>query len=124
MEDHDYPPQSSLVVGLKSRCPRCGEGKLFDGYLKIAPKCDKCGLDYSFIDAGDGPAVFIILIVGFIVVGLALFVEVTYQPPYWVHAVIWIPLTLILSIGFLRPFKAWLVAQQFKHKARPGQLHE
>lgn len=124
MEDHDYPPQSSLVVGLKSRCPRCGEGKLFDGYLKIAPKCDKCGLDYSFIDAGDGPAVFIILIVGFIVVGLALFVEVTYQPPYWVHAVIWIPLTLILSIGLLRPFKAWLVAQQFKHKARPGQLHE
>ena len=124
MEDHDYPPQSSLVVGLKSRCPRCGEGKLFNGYLKVAPKCDKCDLDYTFIDAGDGPAVFIILIVGFIVVGLALFVEVTYQPPYWVHAVIWIPLTLILSIGLLRPFKAWLIAQQFKHKARPGQLHE
>jgi len=124
MEDHDYPPQSSLVVGLKSRCPRCGEGKLFDGYLNIAPKCNKCGLDYSFIDAGDGPAVFIILIVGFIVVGLALFVEVSYQPPYWVHAVIWIPLTLILTTGLLRPFKAWLVAQQFKHKARPGQLDE
>ena len=124
MEDHDFPPQSSLGVGLKSRCPRCGEGKLFDGYIKIAPKCNKCGLDYSFIDAGDGPAVFIIMIVGFIVVGLALFVEVNYQPPYWEHAVIWIPLTLILTTGLLRPFKAWLVAQQFKHNARPGQLDE
>ena len=124
MEDHNYPPQSSLMVGLKACCPRCGKGKLFKGFLTVAPKCDNCGLDYGFIDAGDGPAVFIILIVGFIVVGLALFVEVAYQPPYWVHAIIWIPLTLLLTIGLLRPFKGWLVAQQFKHKARPGQLHE
>ena len=124
MDEHTYPPQSSIKVGLKACCPRCGEGKLFTGFLTIAPKCEKCDLDYSFADAGDGPAVFIILIAGFIVVGLALFVEVAYQPPYWVHAVIWIPLTLFLTIGLLRPFKGWLVAQQFKHKARPGQLHE
>ena len=120
----EYPQLSSVMVGLKSCCPRCGEGKLFSGFLTIAPRCDKCGLDYDFADAGDGPAIFIMLIAGFIVVGLALFVEVAYQPPYWVHAVLWIPLTLFLTLGMLRPLKAWLIAQQFKHKARPGQLEE
>jgi len=124
MSDKNHPPQSSLLVGLKSRCPRCGQGKLFSGFLTVAPKCNKCDLDYSFADAGDGPAIFIILIAGFIVVGLALFVEVAYQPPYWVHAVLWIPLTLFLTVGLLRPANALLVAQQFKHKARPGQLQK
>lgn len=123
MLDEDYPPQSSFMVGLKAVCPRCGKGKLFAGFLTIAPKCNKCDLDNSFVDSGDGPAVLIILFAGFIAVGLALFVEVTYQPPYWVHAIIWIPLTLALTLGLLRPFKAWLIAQQFKHKAREGQLH-
>jgi len=122
MDDRYYPPQSSLKVGLKNCCPRCGEGKLFKGFLTIPPKCDKCGLDYAFADAGDGPAVFIIMIAGFIVVGLALYVEFTYQPPYWVHAVLWIPLTLFLTVGLLRPLKGWLVAQQYKHKAQEGRL--
>jgi len=122
MDDRFYPPQSSLKVGLTNCCPRCGEGKLFTGFLTIPPKCDKCGLDYAFADAGDGPAVFIIMIAGFIIVGLALYVEFTYQPPYWVHAVLWIPLTLLLTVGLLRPLKGWLVAQQYKHKAREGRL--
>ncbi|HUD51987.1 DUF983 domain-containing protein [Parvibaculum sp.] len=122
MDDRFYPLQSSLKVGLTNCCPRCGEGKLFTGFLTIPPKCDKCGLDYAFADAGDGPAVFIIMIAGFIVVGLALYVEFTYQPPYWVHAVLWIPLILLLTIGLLRPLKGWLVAQQYKHKAREGRL--
>lgn len=122
MDDRFYPPQSSLKVGLKNCCPRCGEGKLFTGFLTIPPKCDKCGLDYDFADAGDGPAVFIMMIAGFIVVGLALYVEFTYQPPYWVHAVLWIPLTLLLTVGLLRPLKGWLIAQQYKHKAREGRL--
>ncbi len=122
MDDRYYPPQSSLKVGLANRCPRCGEGKLFKGFLTIPPQCEKCGLDYSFADAGDGPAVFIMMIAGFIVVGLALYVEFTYQPPYWVHAVLWIPLTLFLTVGLLRPLKGWLVAQQYKHKAREGRL--
>jgi uncharacterized protein (DUF983 family) len=124
MTDQIYPPQSSIKVALKSRCPRCGEGKLFKGFLTVAPSCDKCGLDYAFADAGDGPAVFITLIGGGIVVALALFTEVKYQPPYWVHAVLWIPLTLLLTIGLLRPLNGWLVAQQFKHKAREGRLHD
>lgn len=122
MDDRFYPLQSSLKVGLTNCCPRCGEGKLFTGFLTIPPKCDKCGLDYAFADAGDGPAVFIIMIAGFIVVGLALYVEFTYQPPYWLHAVLWIPLILLLTIGLLRPLKGWLVAQQYKHKAREGRL--
>ncbi|MCE9649997.1 MAG: DUF983 domain-containing protein [Parvibaculum sp.] len=124
MDDRYYPPQSSLKIGLKSRCPRCGEGKLFTGFLTVPPKCDVCGLDYSFADAGDGPAVFIMMIAGFIIVGLALYVEVAYQPPYWVHAVLWIPLTLFLTVGMLRPLKGWLIAQQFRHKAQPGRLEE
>jgi uncharacterized protein (DUF983 family) len=78
-----YPPHSPIATGLRCKCPRCGEGKLFAGFLTPAPKCERCGLDYSFTDAGDGPAVFVILIAGFIVVAAALVVEVKYQPPYW-----------------------------------------
>lgn len=113
---------SPFLAGLLSRCPSCGKGRLFSGFLTLPEKCDKCDLDYGFADAGDGPAVFIILIVGFIVVGGAMYVELKYQPEYWVHAVLWLPLTLILGLGLLRPFKAVLVALQYKNKARQGQL--
>ena len=117
-----YPPQPVTSTGLGGRCPRCGEGRLFDGFLTVAPRCQNCGLDFSFADSGDGPAVFIIMIVGFIVVGLALFVEFTFHPPYWLHAVIWIPLVLGLSIGLLRPLKGLMIAQQYRHKAELGQI--
>lgn len=108
--------------GLSGRCPRCGRGKLFSGYLTLKDRCEVCGLDYSFADSGDGPAVFVILIIGFIVVALALAVEFTYQPPYWLHAVLWLPLLLVLSLGLLRMLKGWLIAQQYRHKAAEGQL--
>src|ERR1700744_2043026 len=81
----------SIIAGLSCACPRCGRGKLFQGFLALRPHCDACGLDYDFADAGDGPAVFIILLAGFIVVGAALIVEAVYHPPYWVHAALWIP---------------------------------
>src|SRR6187397_861088 len=84
----------TILRGLACKCPRCGEGKLFAGFLSLRPSCSACGLDYAFIDAGDGPAVFIILIAGFIVVFCALIVEVVYQPPFWLHAVLWVPLVL------------------------------
>ena len=119
---YQYPPLSPLSTGLRCRCPRCGQGKLFSGFLDTAPACTVCGLDYKFIDAGDGPAVFVILIVGFIVVGAALVVEVKYQPPMWVHMSIWMPLIMFLSLGMLRPLKALLIALQYIHKAREGQL--
>ena len=115
---------SSIEVGLKGCCPRCGKGKLYKGFLDLAPECEACGLDYSFADAGDGPAVFIMMIAGFIIVGLVLWVEFTWSPPYWVHAVLWIPLTLALTIGLIRPLKGWLVAQQFRHKAEEGRLEK
>ena len=105
-------------------CPRCGKGSLFDGYLGVASACDACGLDYAPFDAGDGPAVFVILIVGAIVAGSALFVEVKYEPPYWVHAVLWLPLILILSFAMLRFMKSLLLVLQYKHKAGEGRLEE
>jgi uncharacterized protein (DUF983 family) len=113
-------PRSTFSVGLRGRCPRCGEGRLFSSFTTLAKSCEQCGLDYSFADAGDGPAVFIILIVGFLVVAAALVVEVMYQPPFWLHALIWAPLILGLSIGLLRPLKGLLIAQQYRHKAGTG----
>jgi uncharacterized protein (DUF983 family) len=95
---------------------------LFAGYLTLAPRCERCNLDFSFADAGDGPAVFVILIAGFIVVGSALVVEAMWRPPYWLHAVLWLPLLLILTLGLLRPLKGLLVALQFHHKAEEGRV--
>ena len=86
------------------------------------PRCNVCGLDYNFADSGDGPAVFVILVTGFIVVGAALIVEVLYSPPYWVHALAWGSLSIILPLVLLRSFKGVLIALQFKHKAEEGKL--
>lgn len=113
---------STARAALLGRCPRCGRGRLFRGYLNVAARCDACGLDYSMFDPGDGPAVFAILIVGAVVAGSALFVEVRYQPPYWVHAALWIPLILILSFATLRFVKSLLLVLQYKHKAGEGRL--
>lgn len=117
-------PVSPLKAGLGCSCPRCGQGKLFNGFLDIAQKCDQCGLEYGDFDSGDGPAVFIILIMGFIIVGFALVVEVNFQPPFWLHAIIWGPLILGGSLLMLRPMKAVMVAMQFQHNAREGRLDE
>lgn len=117
-----YPPVSPLSAGLRCRCPRCGEGPLFAGFLKLAQKCKVCGLNYGFADAGDGPAVFIMLFVGFVVTGAALVTEIAYQPPYWLHAVLWLPLAVILPLVLLRPLKAMMIAQQYRHKAEEGRL--
>ena len=127
MTDEDkalYPPLPPTRTGMRGLCPRCGEGRLIRGFLDVQPSCQVCGLDLAFADSGDGPAVFIMMIVGFIVVGLALFVEFTFAPPYWVHAVLWIPLVVGLSIGLLRPLKGFLIAQQYKHRAEPGRIAE
>jgi uncharacterized protein (DUF983 family) len=93
---------SPMVAGLLGRCPRCGKGRLFQGFLALRPRCEHCGLDFSFVDSADGPAVFVIFISGFVVAGSALAVEMLYAPPYWVHAVLWGPLILITTLGPLR----------------------
>jgi uncharacterized protein (DUF983 family) len=113
-----------LRAALLGKCPRCGQGKLFDGFLNLAPACDRCGLDYRFADSGDGPAVFVILLAGFIVLGLALWVELTYEPPFWLHLVIFLPLTVVVCLGMLRPLKGLMVAAQFHHKAEEGRLEK
>ena len=118
----EQPLSKSIMRGLAGHCPRCGEGRLFKGFLGLRQGCDRCELDYGFADAGDGPAVFVILIGGFIVVFAALIVEFLYQPPYWVHAALWLPLILLVTLGPLRPLKGLLIALQFHHKAAEGRL--
>jgi uncharacterized protein (DUF983 family) len=121
----EYPPATlaqTVLRGLACKCPRCGKGKLFAGFLDLRPSCERCSLDYAFIDAGDGPAIFIIMIAGAIVVGCALVVEVKYQPPFWLHALLWLPLILATTLLPLRSMKALLIALQFHHKAAPGRL--
>jgi uncharacterized protein (DUF983 family) len=118
MSDNPLP----IARGLRCRCPRCGEGKLFAGFLGLRPRCERCGLDYNFADAGDGPAVFVILIGGFIVVFAALITEIRYQPPYWLHAALWLPLVLLVTLAPLRPIKGLLIALQYHHKAAEGRL--
>ena len=107
----------SIFAGLRCACPRCGKGKLFQEFLTLRPSCEVCGLDYSFADSGDGPAVFIMFLAGFIVVGAALVTEVVYRPPYWVHAALWLPLIVIVTLGPLRPMKGLLIALQYHHRA-------
>lgn len=113
---------SPILAGLACRCPRCAKGKLFQGYLNMRPRCEACGLDYGFADAGDGPAVFVILIAGFIVVGCALVVEFTYAPPFWLHAVLWGPLIVLTTLVPLRALKGLLIALQYHHKAAEGRV--
>jgi uncharacterized protein (DUF983 family) len=117
MNDQPLP----IARGVRCRCPRCGEGTLFHGFLSLRPACDRCGLDYKFADSGDGPAVFVILIGGAIVVAAALITEVVYQPPYWLHAVLWLPLILLVTLVPLRPLKGLLIALQYHHEAAEGR---
>lgn len=111
-----------IAKGLRCRCPRCGMGRLFRGFLALRPRCEVCGLDYNFADSGDGPAIFVILLSGIVVVFAALITEVTFQPPVWVHAVLWLPLIVILTVLPLRPMKSLLIALQFHHKAAEGRV--
>jgi uncharacterized protein (DUF983 family) len=124
IEERRYPPISAISTGLAGRCPRCGEGRLFHGFLTVAPKCEVCGLDFGFADSGDGPAVFVTLIAGFLVVGLALIVDMTWEPPIWVFMVVFIPLALVVCLGMLRPLKGVLISLQFKNNAAPGRLEK
>jgi uncharacterized protein (DUF983 family) len=113
---------SPLATGLACRCPRCGKGRLLRGFLDIRPNCESCGLDYGFADSGDGPAVFIILLAGFLVVGSVLIVEVLYQPPLWLHAMLWLPLILVTTLLPLRPLKGLMIALQYQNKAAEGRI--
>jgi uncharacterized protein (DUF983 family) len=120
LSEYSGLPTSPFFAGLRCRCPRCGTGALYEGLLTVADKCTVCGFDLKAQDAGDGPAVFVILILGFVVVGLAAFMELKFEPPLWVHALLWPGLILGGAIFMLRVFKATLIALQFRHRASGG----
>jgi uncharacterized protein (DUF983 family) len=107
---------SALGAGLRGRCPRCGEGRLFKGFLSVAPRCEHCGLELASQDSGDGPVAFIVLIAGCLVVGAALIVEVRYGWPVWLHMLVWLPLATILCIALLRPLKGGLIGLQYRYR--------
>lgn len=118
------PQVSVLAASLLCRCPRCGQGPLFRQILNLRDTCSGCGLNYAFVDTGDGPAVFVIFVLGALMMGGALFVEFSYGPPAWVHVVLWGVLTPLLAILMLRFMKALLIALQFKHNAEEGRLDD
>jgi uncharacterized protein (DUF983 family) len=118
----DTAPVPALKAALTARCPRCGEGALFRGAIALRERCEKCRLDYKFIDTGDGPAIFGIMILGLVVLGGALILEFRVGPPLWVHLLLWGVGTPLLALGLLRFLKALLIALQFKHKAEEGRL--
>ncbi len=113
---------SAALSGLAGRCPACGKGKLFKGFIDVPSKCEACGLDFSFADAGDGPAVFVMLIAGFLALAFVLWFEFTVEPPFWVHIVVSLPVVLIVCLALLRLMKGLLIALQHKNSAAEGRL--
>lgn len=111
-----------ISAGLRGRCPRCGEGRIFRSFLGIKPSCEACGLDLAFADSGDGPAVFVMLLAGFVIVGFALWLELSYEPAFWVHLVLTLPFATIVCLGMLRPLKGVMVALQYANEAGEGRL--
>lgn len=122
MSERVWPELPPFQTGIRGRCPRCGEGHLFEGFLKLRPKCEVCDLDYSFADPADGPAFFVMMFACVPVVILALWLEVKYQAPLWVHLVTTLPFGILTCIPPLRPLKGWLVASQYYFKAEEGRL--
>ena len=113
-----------LLTGLRCRCPNCGIGPLFKGYLTVRPVCLTCGVDLSSADSGDGPVVFILLIVGSIGCFGLLFTEMVFHPPAWLELLFWMPAMAGLSLAALRPFKAIMIALQFRNQASEARRDE
>ena len=113
----------SLAAAAAGTCPRCGAPSLFAGWVRFADRCRGCGLDFNGFNVGDGPAAFLILIVGALVVVAALVLDASVEPPWWVHLV-WIPVAAALTVGGLRVAKAWLLGQEYRHRAREGRIVE
>ena len=109
-------------VAFKGLCPRCGNRTLFAGLAAFAPRCRACGLDFAGFNVGDGPAAFLIFIVGALVVTLAIALELSASPPWWLHVILWLPLTAVLTVGLLRLSKGLLLALEYKHRAGEGPL--
>jgi uncharacterized protein (DUF983 family) len=124
LDDNYYPELSALSTGLAGKCPRCGQGRLFGGYLTVNRSCASCGLSFAFADAGDGAAWFVMLFVCIVGVGAILGVEAVYAPAFWVHVLLAIPILIILPLLLLRPVKGVMLNQQWKTSASPGRLDQ
>ena len=111
-----------LRTGALGRCPRCGKGALFRGFLTIRDRCPVCGLDYSYADPADGPAVFVQLFACLPGVIFTLMLQILADPPWWMHVLVSLPVLLVSTVLPLRPIKGWLVASQLYFKAREGRL--
>jgi len=117
-----WPRLDPLKTGVRGRCPRCGQGHLFHGFLKLRDRCEVCGLDYSFADPADGPAFFVLCFACVPSVILTLWIELHFSPPFWVHLLTSLPFLLVTCLLPLRPLKGWLVASQYVYKAKEGRI--
>lgn len=115
-------PPTPIAAGLGGFCPRCSARTLFQGLLKFAPRCRACGLDFTAFNVGDGPAAFLTLLIGTLITGLALWLELAAEPPFWLHLLIWPLLTLVLVIGALRVAKGMLITLEYRNAAREGRI--
>ena len=113
-----------VQVALRGLCPRCGNRTLFAGVASFAPNCRACGLDLADFNVGDGPAAFLIFIVGGVITALAIWLELAAEPPFWVHVLLWFPLTALMVIGLLRLAKGMLLALEYRHRAREGRIRD
>lgn len=108
----DLLAKEAVKAGLRGRCPHCGEGPLFHGFLKVVPRCTVCDYDLARVETGDGAATFIMQIAGFVVGFSALAIELKYHPPLWLHLVVWLPLVVALALALMRPGKGLMTALQ------------
>ena len=111
-----------LSFGLKCRCPRCGKGRLFNGFLTLAPRCESCGLDFSFADTADGPAFFVMMTMAIPATAFGVWIEMAYEPGLWLHLLTTLPFLLLTCVPTIRPFKGMLVASQYFYKAEEGRF--
>ena len=116
------PTQNPMLTGILGRCPQCQRGHLFEGFLKLAPRCDHCGLDYEFADPADGPAFFAMIIAAVPALAFGVWFQVTFELPLWAHVFITVPLTILSCMALLRPLKGWLVCSQYFYKAEQGTI--
>ena len=115
-------PPTPLASGIGGLCPRCAARTLFQGLVTFAPRCRACGLDFTSFNVGDGPAAFLVLLVGTLITGLAVWLELATEPSFWVHLLIWPALTLVLVVGSLRVAKGVLLTLEYRNAAREGRI--
>ena len=109
-------------AGATGRCPRCGQGRIYDGLLSLAGRCSRCELNLTAFNVGDGPAAFLIFFIGAIIVGLAMWLELSVSPPWWLHVILWVPLTVAGAILALRVSKGVLLGLEYQHEAAEGRI--